>query len=100
MPRALRQAGLEGRGRHQFRDQLQVHHQAGGGECGDRAPVQRPPGSLATNSIYFCFLFCKKIIDLPGGQINDPSSGETLFSSVPPSNSLVSVTNPWRDFLR
>ena len=31
---------------------------------------------LATNSIFFCFLFVKKIIDLPGGQINDPSSGK------------------------
>ena len=26
------------------------------------------PG-LATNSIFFCFLFCQKIIDLPGGKI-------------------------------
>ena len=33
------------------------------------------PG-LATNSIFFCLLFLKKIIDLPGGQINDPSSGK------------------------
>ena len=40
---------------------------------------------------FFCFLFCKKIIDLPGVQINDPSSEETLFSSVPPSNSLDSA---------
>ena len=31
--------------------------------------------SLATNLIFFCFLFMKKIIDLSGGQINDPSSG-------------------------
>ena len=29
---------------------------------------------------------------MPGGQINDPFIGKTLFSSVPPSNSLVSVT--------
>ena len=27
---------------------------------------------LDTNSTFFCFLFCKKIIGLPGGQINDP----------------------------
>ena len=34
----------------------------------------------------------RAIIDLPGGQINDPSSWKyVLFSSVPPSNSLVSV---------
>ena len=26
---------------------------------------------LATNSIFSCFLFVKKIIDLPRGQIND-----------------------------
>ena len=31
---------------------------------------------LATNSIFFCFLFLWKLIDLPGGQINDPSSGK------------------------
>ena len=28
------------------------------------------------NSIFFCFLFVKKIIDMPGGQINDLSSGK------------------------
>ena len=33
-----------------------------------------------------------KIIDLPGGQINDPMSGKIYVSSVPPSNSLVSVS--------
>ena len=33
---------------------------------------------LAKNSFYFCFLFVK-IIDLPGGQINDPSSGNHNF---------------------
>ena len=27
---------------------------------------------VVTNSILFCFLCVKKIIDLPGGQINDP----------------------------
>ena len=31
---------------------------------------------LATNSILFCFFFVKNIIDLPGGQINDPSLGK------------------------
>ena len=33
---------------------------------------------LAKNSFYFCFLFVK-IIDLPGGQINDPLSGKNFF---------------------
>ena len=36
---------------------------------------------------FFCFLFVK----LSGGLINDPIVGETQFSSVPSSNSLVSV---------
>ena len=31
---------------------------------------------LATDSIFFLFPVCKKIIDLPGGKINDPSSGK------------------------
>ena len=43
---------------------------------------------LATNSIFFCFLFCKKW----------PLIGEILFSSVPPSNFLVFVSDPWRPF--
>ena len=53
------------------------------------------PAGLATNSIFFCLLFVKKIIDW---QINDPSLGKTLFSFVPPSNFLVSVWDPWRAF--
>ena len=47
------------------------------------------PG-LATNTT---FHLRKKIIDWPGRQIDDPLSGN-LFSSAPPSNSLVSVSNP------
>ena len=35
-----------------------------------------------------------KIIDLPERKINDPS----FFSSVPPSNSFVSVSDPWMAF--
>ena len=58
-----------------------------------RSPQRENPGQ-ATNSIISAFLFCKKIIDLPGGQINEPSSGKTLFSVVPPSNSLISVSDP------
>ena len=42
------------------------------------------PG-LATNS-FLLFAFCKKIIDLPGGQIRDPSLRRVLFSFVPSSN--------------
>ena len=38
---------------------------------------------LATNSIHFCFLFVKKY-----------GRGKTIFSFVPPSNSLVSVSDP------
>ena len=40
--------------------------------------------------IFSCCLFVKKIFDLPGWQINDPSSGRLRFSFVPLSNSLVS----------
>ena len=47
---------------------------------------------------YFSVSFLGKLIDLPGGQINDHSSGEALFSYVPPSNSLVSVSDPLRAF--
>ena len=45
---------------------------------------------------FFCFFY--KIIDLPKGQINYPSEEWTLFSFVPPSNSLVSVLDPWWAF--
>ena len=38
---------------------------------------------LVTSSIFFCFFFVKS-----------PPVGEILFSSVPPSNSLVSVSDP------
>ena len=54
-----------------------------------------PPGRV-TNSI-FCFLFVKKIIDLPGGQIIDPWVGKNTFL-FRASNSLVSVLDPWRAF--
>ena len=38
----------------------------------------------------------KKIIDLPGRRTNDPSPGETLLSSVPPSSYLTFVSDPWQ----
>ena len=52
---------------------------------------------LATNSIFFCFLFVKN--HWFAWRANQwPLIGETLFSSVPPSNSLVSVSDPRRAF--
>ena len=54
------------------------------------------PG-LATNSIFFCFLFMKN--HWFACKANQwPLIGETLISSVPPSNSLVSVSDPWRAY--
>ena len=78
---------------------------ASGGSYFSSTGGGRSTGSgLATKSIFstlsifsdcLCFLL---IISLPGGQINEPSSGRILFSSVPPSNSLVSVSDPQRAF--
>ena len=45
---------------------------------------------------FFLLPFCKNIIDLPGGQINDSSLGKILFSYVPSSNPL---SDPWGSFL-
>ena len=56
-------------------------------------PVYCLPG-LVTNSIFFV----KKSLFCIGGQINYPLSREKLFSSIPLSNSLVSVSEPWRAF--
>ena len=39
---------------------------------------------LVTN-FFSCFLLVKKIIDLPGGQINDPSSGKCFFLTFLPA---------------
>ena len=44
---------------------------------------------------FFSVSFLWKLIDLPGGQT---LIRETLFSSIPPSNSLVSVLDPQRAF--
>ena len=52
----------------------------------------RGPG-LATSSTFFCFLFVKKHW-FAWRAIQWTLIGETLFSSVPPSNSLVSVSDP------
>ena len=55
------------------------------------------PG-LATNSIIFYFLFVKKNHWFAWRANQWPLAGETLFSSVPPSNSLISVSDPRRAF--
>ena len=56
---------------------------------------------LATSSSLFCRLFVKKIIDMPRGQSSDQSSGKSLVSFAPSSNCyLVSVSYPWRSYLR
>ena len=55
-----------------------------------------PPLSagLATNSIFLCFLFVKKIIDLPEGHINDASLGEHYTLPFLPATPL----SPYRTF--
>ena len=53
-------------------------------------PSPAPATGLATNSILFCFLSCTKSLICLEGKSMTPRQ-ETLFSSVPPSNSLVSV---------
>ena len=45
----------------------------GGGSATLPAVAESCVTGLATNS-FFLFPLCKKIIDLPGGQINDPIS--------------------------
>ena len=50
------------------------------------AVVHAMPG-VAADSIVFGLLFVKKIIVLPGGRINDLSSGRVLFSFITSSNS-------------
>ena len=52
---------------------------------------------LATDSIFFCFLFMKAHW-FACRAYQWTLIGETLFSYVPPSNSLVSVSDPQRDF--
>ena len=48
---------------------------------------------LATNTIFFLFPFLYKIIDLPGGHINDPSSGNhSSFPLLPATPSSPSRT--------
>ena len=46
---------------------------------------------MATGSILFCFIFVK-------GPLKWHLIGKTRFSVVPPSNSLISVSDPWRAF--
>ena len=58
--------------------------------------ITRPQVWL-NNSIFFCFLLTEKSLICQKG--NDPlSQRKRLFSSFLPSNSYVSVSNPWRAF--
>ena len=51
------------------------------------------PG-LAINSTFFCFLFVKKVPFPFCSSFLYPSFGGILLSPVPPSNSLVSISDP------
>ena len=51
----------------------------------EEKPEWSDMSGLATNSIFFCFLFVKKIIDLPEGHFNDPSSGKHYSLSFLPA---------------
>ena len=66
-------------------------------EC-DRNPEAPELYQVWPLTQFFLFPFFYKIIDSPGKPINDPSLREIIFSSVPPSNSLVSVSDPQRAF--
>ena len=46
---------------------------------------------------FFLFPFCKRSLNCLEGK-SMTSIWETLFSSVPPSNFLISVSDPWRAF--
>ena len=73
-----------------FDGQIRTHHKA-------VSTAARCAAGLDTNSIFFCFLFVKN--HWFAWRANQwPLIGETLFSSVPPSNSLVSVSDPRRAF--
>ena len=58
-----------------------------------RCPLCKFRSDLQLNFVSVSILL-KIIINLPGGQIIDPSLGETLCSFVPPNSSLVSVSDP------
>ena len=51
---------------------------------------------LVTNSIFFCLLFVKKNNGFAWRVNQWPLGWERLISSVSPSNSLISVLDPWR----
>ena len=59
-----------------------------------RSKVKNPRTGLDNNSFFFCFLFVKKSLICLEGKSMTPLIGEMLFSSVPSSNSLVSVSDP------
>ena len=60
--------------------------------------LKMAPSGLFTHSIFFQFAFCKKIIDLPGGQINDPSLGGKHYSlpflPATPSSPSLTLDSP------
>ena len=57
-----------------------------------------PLRGLATNSTSFLFPSCKNNCFALRANTKWPLVGETLFSSVPPSKSLVSIPDPCRAF--
>ena len=68
-------------------------------ECDEYGREKKPSAATAglpTTSFYsVCFFVNKKIISLSIGQINDSSSERVIvFSFVPSSNSLASVSDP------
>ena len=69
------------------------------GEDGDEvseAEEDDYESGLTTNLLSFSLNFVKKIIDLPGGQIDDHSLRRIFFSTIPSSNFLSSVLDPSR----
>ena len=44
--------------------------------------IRDPTQVYPLNSFFLCLLFLQKITYLPGGQINDPSSGKNPFPSL------------------
>ena len=76
------QAGWGVRGDHSRRQESDIHCYKG----------------LATNSTFLCQLFVRKFIDFPERANQSHLIGERLFSYLPPSNSLVSVSDPWTAF--
>ena len=56
--------------------------------------IEKPHHKQRLSPSLFCFIVFRDI----KGKINNPSLWRKLFSVVPPINSLISVSDPWRDF--